>query len=203
MKRPLLRILQRVLPIPCSASLPGSSIVNVIRIHGQKTNKLIVGEFTYVDANIFFERPSSIVSIGSRTFIGRSLLASATGIYIGSDVLISWGVTIVDHDSHALDYVDRSHDAMEWLQGRKDWSRVPTAPVTVADKVWIGFGASILKGITVGEGAVVGAQSVVTRDVAPWTVVAGNPARAIRQLDPGFQNYSLQSAVIGSEKHPD
>jgi galactoside O-acetyltransferase len=54
----------------------------------------------------------------------------------------------------------------------------------IQDKVWIGFGASILKGVTVGEGAVIGAQAVVTRDVAPYTVVAGNPARIIRHITP-------------------
>ena len=49
-------------------------------------------------------------------------------------------------------------------------------------KVWIGFNAIILKGVTIGEGAVVGAGSVVTKDVLPWTVVAGNPARLIREI---------------------
>ncbi|MBV8923397.1 DapH/DapD/GlmU-related protein, partial [Bradyrhizobium sp.] len=58
----------------------------------------------------------------------------------------------------------------------------PHAPVVIADKVWIGFNASILKGVTIGEGAVVGACSVVTRDVPPFAVVAGNPARVIRTL---------------------
>ena len=52
----------------------------------------------------------------------------------------------------------------------------------ICDRSWIGFKASIMKGVTVGEGAVVGACSVVSRDVPPYTVVAGNPARVIRDL---------------------
>ena len=68
---------------------------------------------------------------------------------------------------------------------RKDWSDVPVSPVIIADKVWIGMGAMILPGRIIGEGAVVGAGSVVTRNVEPWTVVAGNPARVIRQILPG------------------
>jgi galactoside O-acetyltransferase len=57
-------------------------------------------------------------------------------------------------------------------------------PVKIEDKVWIGFNSIILKGVTVGEGAIVGAGSVVTKDVPPYTIVAGNPARIIRELTP-------------------
>jgi hypothetical protein len=60
-----------------------------------------------------------------------------------------------------------------------DWRR--SHPVTIAHDVWIGHGAIVLPGRTVGTGAVVGAGAVVTRDVAPYTVVAGNPARPIRE----------------------
>lgn len=54
-----------------------------------------------------------------------------------------------------------------------------TKPITIGDSVWVATGAIILPGVTVGEGAVVGAGAVVTKDVAPWTVVGGNPAREI------------------------
>jgi galactoside O-acetyltransferase len=54
----------------------------------------------------------------------------------------------------------------------------------IGNKAWLGFDSAILKGVRIGEGAVVGAKSVVTKDVEPWTVVAGNPARVIRTLEP-------------------
>nr|WP_223216407.1 hypothetical protein [Rhizobium mesosinicum] len=57
-------------------------------------------------------------------------------------------------------------------------------PVVIQDKVWMGFGASTLKGVTIGEGAVIGAQGVVTRDLEPYAVIAGNPARVIRRITP-------------------
>ncbi len=55
--------------------------------------------------------------------------------------------------------------------------------ITIGDDVWVGGGVIILPGITIGEHAVVGAGSVVTKDVAPYTVVAGNPAKMVRKLE--------------------
>lgn len=59
---------------------------------------------------------------------------------------------------------------------------VRTAPITIKDYAWISYNVCILKGVTIGEGAIVGAGSVVTKDVPDWTVVAGNPAKIIRYI---------------------
>jgi galactoside O-acetyltransferase len=123
------------------------------------------------------------VSIGDRCFIGASVLVCHTNITLGDDVVISWGVTIVDHDSHSLNWDERKNDILDWAQGRKDWSHVAIAPVHIERRAWIGFGVSIMKGVRIGEGAVIGAGSVVTRDVPAYCVAAGNPARVVRQLD--------------------
>lgn len=58
-----------------------------------------------------------------------------------------------------------------------------TRPITINDNVWIATGAIVLPGVTIGEGAVVGAGSVVTKDVEPWSVVAGNPAKFIKKRE--------------------
>jgi acetyltransferase-like isoleucine patch superfamily enzyme len=59
----------------------------------------------------------------------------------------------------------------------------PAKPIQVGRNVWIGFDCVVLPGVTIGEGSVVGARSVVTRDVPPFTLVAGNPAREIRKIE--------------------
>lgn len=63
----------------------------------------------------------------------------------------------------------------------KDWDNVITKEITICKKAWIGMNVIILKGVTIGEGAVVAAGSVVTKDVPPYRVVGGNPAQIIKQ----------------------
>jgi acetyltransferase-like isoleucine patch superfamily enzyme len=143
-----------------------------------------IGAASNVQCTIVLERHSSQVHIGSRTHIGGStLLDAACNIDIGDDVLIAFEVLIMDHDSHSLFFEERKNDVSNWIAGTKDWTSVNMAPIHIADKAWIGARAILLKGISIGEGAVVAAGSVVTKDVAPWTVVAGNPAKVIRSLN--------------------
>ncbi len=159
---------------------------------GPREGRVTIGHHSILECGITFERKVGSVSIGNNTFIGRSRLVCATRIEVGSDVLIAWGCTIVDHDSHSIDWKQRAEDVARWREGMrisvaeaaalKDWQNVPMAPVRIGDKAWIGFNSIILKGVTIGEGAVVGAGSVVTADVPAWTVVGGNPARVIKQV---------------------
>lgn len=157
------------------------------KVHFEKVSyrencELVIGHGSIVQTAIVFERPGSTVRIGENTFVGGGLLATAQRISIGSDVLIAWGTTVVDHDSHSLHWSQRSNDVRDWYSGRKDWSCVLMKAVTIQDRAWLGFNCAVLKGVTIGEGAVVAACSVVTRDVPPYTLVAGNPAREVRKL---------------------
>ena len=144
---------------------------------------LTIGSESCIEAVIAFERANAQIRIGSRTHVGSgTLLAAAQLIEIGDDVLVAFDVLITDHNSHSLCFAERSSDVREWIRDRKDWTHVPLVPVRISNKAWIGARAIILKGVNIGEGAVVGAGSVVTKDVPDWTIVAGNPARIIRPL---------------------
>lgn len=146
-------------------------------------NLVRIGEGSIVRAQFNFERDGARISVGDNTFVGASVFVAAERIEIGSDVLIAWGSTFSDHDSHALKFEDRAKDVRDWYNGCKNWSNVKRAPIVVQDKAWIGFGCTILKGVTIGTEAVVAAGSVVTRSVEPRTMIGGNPARVIRVLD--------------------
>jgi len=144
---------------------------------------ILIGSQSNIEAALVLEQQAARIVIGSRTHIGGgTVVAAASKIEIGDDVLVAFDAVIVDHSSHSLEFRERQHDVRDWIHGKKDWSPVAIAPVKVSDKAWIGMRAIVLKGVTIGEGAVVGAGSVVTKDVPPWTIVAGNPARVIRPL---------------------
>ena len=90
----------------------------------------------------------------------------------------------MDSDLHPLSAKRRFEDAKNFADGvfPDVYNNIPNAPVKIEDAVWIGVNCTILKGVTIGEGSVVGAGSVVTKNVPPWTIVAGNPARIIREI---------------------
>src|SRR5687767_3619714 len=90
-----------------------------LRIRCASNDRIVIGDQSMVEARIAIDRSPATVRIGSRTFIGRSVLVAAERITIGDDVLISWDVTIVDHDSHSLDFDQRCNDVVEWLKGAK------------------------------------------------------------------------------------
>jgi len=147
---------------------------------------LEVGPFSYIDGVISMLTPEARCSIGEHSFLGsNSRLWVQQRITVGNFVLIAPRVDIFDNDSHPLDAMLRREDTINHLEFRRamNWTHVAAADVVIEDDVWIGTKSTIMKGVHLGRGAVVAAASVVTRDVPPFTLVGGNPAREIRRLD--------------------
>ncbi|HWL54401.1 MAG TPA: acyltransferase [Chthoniobacteraceae bacterium] len=127
-------------------------------------------------------------TVGDYTLLNGALIMAEERIEIGSYCLISWNVGIADSDFHPLDPALRRQDALAlapFAENRPPRPKIETRPVVIEDNVWIGMGAVILKGVRIGENSVVAAGAIVTRDVAPNTVVGGNPARLLKTLQPG------------------
>jgi acetyltransferase-like isoleucine patch superfamily enzyme len=121
--------------------------------------------------------------VGDFTLLNGALIMAEENIEIGSHCLISWNVGIADSDFHPLEPAQRLVDAKALAPFYKDRPARPalrTAPVIIADNVWIGMNAVILKGVTIGENSVVAAGSVVTKSVSANTIVAGNPAVVVK-----------------------
>ena len=144
--------------------------------------KLVIGADCIISCRFYFDRKNAQISVGDRCFIGKSLIIAAHNVEIEDDVIMSWGITIVDHNSHPIMPELRAGEVAKWAHGVKDWEQVKISKVTVKKKAWIGFNAIILRGVTIGEGAIVGAGSVVTKDVPDGAIVAGNPARVVRRV---------------------
>lgn len=148
--------------------------------------KIIIGNNCDVRGELMTFGHGGEINIGNYSFVGeRTKIWSAKKITIGNRVLISHNVNIHDNNSHPIDaklrHEDFKHIATIGLQKIND---LKEKEIIIHDDVWIGFNSIILKGVTIGEGAIVAAGSVVTKDVEPFTIVAGNPAKFIKNALP-------------------
>lgn len=159
------------------------------RIENNQANKsaIAIGSRCNILGQLTVFAHGGRIQIGESCFVGEhSRIWSAESISIGNRVLISHGVNIHDNNSHSLSALNRHvHFKQIFSAGHpKTLEDVPSAPIVIEDDVWIGFNCTILKGVTIGEGAIVGAATVITKDVPSYTVVAGNPARVIGRARP-------------------
>lgn len=147
--------------------------------------KLVIGKNTHIRGTIFIYPYGNGVQIGDNSYLGEnSIVRAGNSIIIGNNVLIAHNVTILDTDSHELDSVKRAESyAIMIREGHPDdVGLVKTSPVRIEDDVWISYGSSILKGVTIAKGAIIGAGSVVTHDIPSYCLAAGNPAKVIKKL---------------------
>jgi acetyltransferase-like isoleucine patch superfamily enzyme len=116
--------------------------------------------------------PEAVIEIGNNCNINGTVIHSNQLVKIGNNCMFGPGTVITDNDSHRV-----STDPYE---RRK---KAVSSPVNLEDNVWIGINCIILKGVTIGKNSIVAAGSVVVKEVPPNTLVGGNPARILKQLD--------------------
>jgi acetyltransferase-like isoleucine patch superfamily enzyme len=152
-----------------------------VRVRNVSIEKIVIGNNCMICCIFNLQNEFGKIRIGNRVFIGgKTILNCINSIIISDDVLISWGCTIMDHNAHSTISSERINDVINGRNGFKDWSVVKSAPIIIKNKAWIGFNSIILKGVTIGEGAIIAAGSIVTKNVPDYAIVGGNPAKIIK-----------------------
>ncbi len=129
--------------------------------------------------------PQGRVSIGRFSLINGARIICDAVIEIGDYALLSWNVVLMDTYRVPLEPRARRRELEQALSrpARRPAAEVAARPIRIERNVWVGFDCCILPGVTIGQGSIVGARSVVAEDVPPYTLVAGNPARIIRRIE--------------------
>lgn len=141
--------------------------------HGRIVGSRRLNPIGYGDQTNIIAEKSAIIKIGDYIGMANSTIYARKEIVIGNHVLLGGGTKIYDTDFHSLDYRVRA--------SRDDKKFSVCAPVKIGDYVFVGAGSTILKGVTIGARSIIGANSVVTRNVPPDEIWAGNPAKCIRR----------------------
>jgi acetyltransferase-like isoleucine patch superfamily enzyme len=140
-----------------------------------------VGSNVTIRSAILSTEPNGYIEIGDFTMILNASIASYKSITIGNHVYIAGGVNIVDTDFHPIAPAERMADTIA-LSPAGDKTNRPSfnsESVIIEDGVWIGFNATVLKGVRIGKGAIIQPGTVVIKNVEAGTVVSGNPARVV------------------------
>lgn len=152
---------------------------------GERPDAVSIGEgaSTYL-GTMFDVGRHGRVTLGSYALVHGARIICDAEVTIDDYALVSWNVVLMDSYRVPVD-PDLRRDVVRrvpTLDPRRLDSADPGRPIRVGRAAWLGFDSCVLPGVTVGDGAIVGARSVVTADVEPFTIVAGNPARLVRRL---------------------
>lgn len=181
-------IIQRIFLRPTCILEEDARLTSTARIRNAlgDPKKIRVGRHSTICGELFLFAHGGNISIGEWCYVGQGARVwSSESVHIGDRVLISHNVNIFDSLTHPLGAQQRHAQFRSIVKsGHPKSIDLGEQRVTVGNDVWIGANACILRGVSIGEGAIVGACSVVTHDIQPYTIVGGNPARVIRELGP-------------------
>ncbi len=165
----------------CSAHASARFGVTAHIANPQHKAAIEIGDHSLVCAELLVFQDGGHIRIGRHCFVGPGTrIWSGVDVEIGDRVLISHGVNIHDNGAHSLAAQERHEHFIEIvMRGKLPLGAVKKNPVVIEDDAWIGFNAIIMKGVRIGRGAIVAAGAIVTRDVPPYTIVAGPNAAPI------------------------
>jgi acetyltransferase-like isoleucine patch superfamily enzyme len=165
---------------------PGARLMRSARIRNIRGDSglIRVGSKTLISGELLIFPQGGEIKIGDWCYLGEnSRIWSAASVLIGDRVLISHDANIIDSLTHPLNPRERHEQFRSIVEsGHPTNVKLDGKPIVIEDDVWIAAGAIILRGVTIGKGAIVGAGAVVSADVPSFAIVAGNPARVIREL---------------------
>lgn len=140
---------------------------------------LKIGNHTTLWRTSLAAEENAFIEIGDYCYIANASLVCSQQISVGNYVFIAGGVTIADSDFHPVDPAARMADtiALSPLGNRRKRPLIKTLPVIIEDDVWIGFNATILKGVRIGAGAIIQPGALVIENVESGSIVSGNPAK--------------------------
>jgi len=145
---------------------------------------IYIGESTHIRGELM-TFPGGRIEVGDFCYVGsETKIWSDTSIKIGDRVLISHNVNIFDNQTHPIDPVKRHEQFVHII--RKGFPKdldLGGKPIIIEDDVWIACNVVILRGVHIGKSSVISAGSIVTKDVPPGTIVAGNPAKVLRKIE--------------------
>lgn len=170
-------------PIPLNMEAGENTVMDSSSCFKKFFSKLRPG--LKLGSNITLQSPAlateenGYIEIGDFSYISGAAIIASYKIIIGKHVFIAGGVTIVDSDFHPLDAAARITDtiAISTVGNKSFRPNFEAAPVFIEDDVWIGFNATILKGVTIGKGSVIQPGAVVLKNVPAGAIVSGNPAQ--------------------------
>lgn len=162
-------------------SFLGKPIISVVQNSnitiGDRVALCSVSEYTALGVNhpviLRTLRPGAEICIGSDTGISGASICAAVSIHIGKNCLFGANVVVTDTDFHALKAENRRYN--------NSIEDIAAAPVYIGNNVFLGTGSMILKGVVIGENSVVGAGCVVTKNIPPNSIAAGNPMQIVRR----------------------
>ena len=135
-------------------------------------------------STMFDMGPRASMVIGEYAMVHGARIICDSRIEIGDYTMISWNVVLMDTYRLPLDTAARRAELrkLPFYEGRRPSAETPARPIRIGSNVWMGFEVCVLPGVSIGEGAIIGARSVVVEDIPPFAIAAGNPARVIRQV---------------------